>query len=75
MGGSGVRSMLSGTMMATGMEADSEVLFKEKREGKEVKGEIAVDDATLRFYFRASTLAKPPPGQGVEHRGGDGEEQ
>ena len=33
--------------MATSMEADSEVLFKEKREGKGVKTETAVDDATL----------------------------
>ena len=29
--------------MATSMEADSEVLFKEKREGKGVKTETAVD--------------------------------
>ena len=61
--------------MATSMEADSEVLFKEKREGKGVKTETAVDDATLRFDFRASTPAKSPPGWGAEHRGGDGEEQ
>ena len=40
--------------MATSMEADSEVLFKEKREGK---AETAVDDTTLRFDFRASTPA------------------
>ena len=60
-------------MMATSMEADSEVLFKEKREGKGVKAETAVDDATLRFDFRASTPATSPPG--VEHRGEDGEEQ
>ena len=39
--------------MATSMEADSEVLFKEKREGKGVKVETAVDEATLRFDFRA----------------------
>ena len=55
--------------MATSMEADSEVLFKEKREGKGVKTE------TLRFDFRASTPATSPPGRGAEHRGGDGEEQ
>ena len=61
--------------MATSMEADSEVLFKEKCEGKGVKAETAVDDATLRFDFRASTLATSPPARGVEHRGGDGEEQ
>ena len=37
--------------------------------------ETAVDDATLRFHFRASTTATPPPGRGAEHRCGDGEEQ
>ena len=57
--------------MATSMEADSEVLFKEKREGKGVKTETAVDNATLRFDFRASTPATSPPGRGAEHRGGD----
>ena len=55
------------------MEADSEVLFKEKREEKGVKG--AVDDATLWFDFRASTPATLPPELGAEPRGGDGEEQ
>ena len=54
-------------MMATSMEADSEVHFKEKREGK---GE-AVDDATLQFEFSASRPAASPPGRGAEHRGGD----
>ena len=34
--------------MAMSKEADSEVLFKEKWEGKGVKTETAVDDATLR---------------------------
>ena len=63
--------------MATSMEADSEVLLKKKRVGKGVKTETetAVDDATLRFDFRASTPATLPPRRGVEHRGGDGEEQ
>ena len=61
--------------MATSMEADSEVLFKEKREGKGVKTETAVEDATLRFDFRASTPATSPSGRGAEHQGGDGEEQ
>ena len=74
-GGSGVRSTLNGKMMATSMEADSEVLFKEKREGKGVKTETAVNDATLRFDFRASTPATSPQGRGAEHRGWDGEEQ
>ena len=61
--------------MATSMEADFEVLFKEKREGKGVKTETALDNATLRFDFRASTPATLSPGQGAEHRGGYGEEQ
>ena len=61
--------------MATSMDADSEVPFKEKREEKGVKGETAVDDATLRFDFRASTPAAPPPGLGAEPRGWDGEGQ
>ena len=61
--------------MATSMEAGSEVLVKEKWEGKGVKAETAVDDATLRFDFRASSPTTPPPGRGAEHRGGDGEEQ
>ena len=63
------------TRMATSMDADSEVLFKEKREEKGVKAETAVDNATIRFDFRASTPAKPPPERGTEARGGDGEEQ
>ena len=61
--------------MATSMDADSEVHFKEKREEKGVKAETAVDDATIRFDFRASTPATPPQGQGTEAPGGDGEEQ
>ena len=60
--------------MATSMEADSEVHFKERQEGKGVKTETAVDDATLQFEFRASTPAASPSGRGAEHRGGDGEE-
>ena len=65
--------------MATSMEADSDpsllLAVKEKREGKGVKTETAVDDATLQFDFRASTPATSPPRRGAEHRGGDGEEQ
>ena len=61
--------------MATNMDADSEVLFKDKREEKGDKAETAVQDATLRFDFRASTPATPPPGREAEPRGGDGEEQ
>ena len=61
--------------MATSMDADSAVLFKEKKEEKGVKAETAVDDATLRFNFRASTPAMPPPGRGAEPQGEDGEEQ
>ena len=60
--------------MATSMEADSEVHFKERQEGKGVKTETAVDDATLQFEFRASTPAASPSGRGAEHRGGDAEE-
>ena len=60
------------TRMATDMDADSEVPFKEKREEKRVKAETAVDDATIRFDFRASTPATPPPGRGGDARGGDG---
>ena len=63
------------TRMATSMNADSEVLFKEKREEQGVNAETAVDDATIRFDFRASTPATPPLGRGAEARGGDGEEQ
>ena len=62
-------------MMATSMEADSEVLFKEKQGGQGVKAETAMDEATLRFDFRASTPATSPLGRGAEHRGADGEEQ
>ena len=61
-------------MMATSMEADSEVHFKERQEGKGVKTETAGDDATLQFEFRASTPAASPSGRGAEHRGGDAEE-
>ena len=39
------------TRMATGMDADSEFLFKEKREEEGIKAETAVDDATIRFCF------------------------
>ena len=60
--------------MATSMEADSDVHFKERQEGKGVKTETAGDDATLQFEFRASTPAASPSGRGAEHRGGDAEE-
>ena len=50
--------------MATSMGAETELLIKEKREEKGVKAETAVDDATHRFDYRASTPATPPPGQG-----------
>ena len=63
------------TRMATSMDADSEVHFKEKREEKGVKAETTVDDATIRFDFRALTPATPSPGRGTEDQGGDGEEQ
>ena len=60
--------------MATSMQADSEVHFKERQEGKGVKTETAVDDASLQFEFRASTPAASPTGRGAEHRGWDAEE-
>ena len=56
------------------MDADSEVLFKEKPEGKGVKTETTADDNTIRFDFRASTPAMQLLGRGAEARGGDGEE-
>ena len=56
----------TGTRIATSMDANSEVLFKEKQEEKGIKAETAVDDATIRFDFRASTPATPPPGRGTE---------
>ena len=57
--------------MATSMEADSEVLFKEKREGKGVKTETAVDDATLRFRLQGinSSHVAPGTGSGAPRRG------
>ena len=63
------------TRMATSMDADSEVHFKEKREEKGVKAETTIDDATIQFDFRALTPVTPSPGRGTEARGGDGEEQ
>ena len=45
--------------MATNMDPDSEVIFKEKEEEKGIKGEGTTEDATIRFDFRASTLAIP----------------
>ena len=56
--------------MATSMEADSEVHFKERQEGKGVKTETAVDDATLQFEFRASTLAVRPRDEGQSTEAG-----
>ena len=41
------------------MDVESEVLFKEKREEKGAKVKTAVDHATIRFDFRASTPATP----------------
>ena len=57
--------------MATSMEADSEVHFKERQEGKGVKTETAGDDATLQFEFRASTPAASPSEQGASPGGGN----
>ena len=62
------------TRMATNMDMDLEVIFKEKVEEEEIKGEGATEDNTIRFDFRALTPATPPPGRGTEARTGDGEE-
>ena len=68
-------------MMATHMDPDSEVIFKEKEEEKGIKEagtiETAGQDATIRFDFRASTPAipvAPQPERGTEGRAGEGEE-
>ena len=58
--------------MATSMEVDSEVHFKEKREGKGVKTETAVDDATLQFEFRASHQLRRPRDEGRSTEAGTG---
>ena len=62
-------------MMATAMDSDSEVHFKEKLEEEGVKAETASENATIRFDFRASTPAMSPLGGGPEARTGDGEER
>ena len=62
-------------MMATAMDSDSEVHFKEKLEEEEVKAEAASENTTIQFSFRASTPATTPQGQGPEARTGHGEER
>ena len=57
-------------MMATNMDSDSEVHFKEKLEEKGIKAEAT----TIRFTFRVSTPATSPPGRGPEAQVGDDEE-
>ena len=57
--------------MATTMDSDSEVHFKEKG----VKAEAASENATIRFDFWATTPATWPPGRGTEARAGDGQER
>ena len=61
--------------MATTIDSDSEVHFKEKLKEEGVKAEAASENATIRFDFRASTPATLPPGRGPEARIGDGEEK
>ena len=68
-------------MMATHMDPDSEVIFKEKEEEKGIKEEgtteTAAQEATIRFDFWASTPARPvaaQPERGTEVRAGEGEE-
>ena len=50
-------------MIATHMDPDSEVMFKEKKEAKGIKEEgtteTAAQDATIQFDFRASMPAIP----------------
>ena len=53
--------------MATYMDPDSEVIFKEKKEEKE---EGTPEDATIRFDFPAAI----PPERGMEGRTREGEE-
>ena len=51
--------------MAMNMDSDSEVIFKEKPQAKEIKEEEAAKDAsTIRFDFRASTPTTLPAGEG-----------
>ena len=68
-------------MMATHMDPDYEVIFKEKEEEKGIKEEgtteTTAQDATIRFDFRASTPAIPvatQPERETEGRAGEGEE-
>ena len=44
-------------MMATAIDSNSEVHFKEKLEEEGVQAEAASENATIRFDFRASTPA------------------
>ena len=46
--------------MATNKDLDSEVIFKEKVEEKEIKGERATEDNRIRSDSRASTPAASP---------------
>ena len=57
------------------LNADSEVVFKEKLEWKDVKMEGTPEDTTIRFDFRALTQATSPPGQGAEGRKNANEER
>ena len=55
-------------MMATSMEADSEVLFKEKWEGNGVKAETAVDappSGSILGHQRRPRLGVPLPVPGA----------
>ena len=44
------------------LDADSEVVFNEKPERKEVLMEVTPEDVTIRFDLRALTQATSPPG-------------
>ena len=42
--------------MATNVDPNSEVIFKEEVEEKEIKGEGASEENTIRFYFPAMEI-------------------
>ena len=60
-------------MMATTMDSESEVHFKEKLEEEGVKAEAASENATIRFDFRASTPAASLSRRDAETLVGDGD--
>ena len=61
-------------MIATTMEADSEVLFKEKTGGKGCEDGDSCGRRHPPVRLQGINASHVAPGQGAEHRGGDGEE-